>query len=421
MKAIEAIEIGRTWLGGKIFFLLGDPIQLSALKTSISTAAQFFVRKYKLPEIRDEDSLRETISFLNENENAGKNFLKNVYRYGHRSVCESYNHAFLLLGVSRYATFKFWLPARPSCDVIAEGVEMSLRRVEARDYVKPSKFVEESAEKSFDIYHRLLKRGIPKQDARYALAFSTKTMVMWHAPLGREVGKIANFLKDDPVKEVREIGKTLKNFNDNLFGINFVERPSGGELPIHRNEEEINFENFNPKKKVQNVSYDPTLQTVKALVKESITSTHQHIRNRKTHFIHASLERSLYQLDFVYPPTCRGETQETLKEHYTEMKEKLLDAYLERRMEDFLYSMPLGKEILHKIYIWNNEDISYTIALRTCLKAQHEIRGIYNQIMNEIKDKFPGKLGPNCVIQGKCEEFGKEKCQLYQKLILKSN
>ena len=414
---IEISEIGRTWLGGKIFSLSGNPVQLSALKTSISTAAQFFVKKYKLPEIRDEDSLKEVISFLNENEEAGRKFLKSVYEYGHRSVCESYSQAFLFLGVSRYATLKFWLPARPSCDVMVEGVEMSLRRVEAKDYVRASSLVKECAEESFEVYHELLKRGVPKQDARYALNLSTKTMVMWQAPLGREVGKIANFLRNDAVREVREIGEAIKKFNDGLFGIDFVEKPSGGEMPIYKREEDIDLKNFDPNKKVQNVSYDLKLQTMKALVKESITSTHQHIRNRKTHFIHASVERSLYQLGFVYPPTCRkGETNKVLKRHYIEMERRLLNTSLEKEKESVIYSMPLGKELLHEIYIWNNEDISYTISLRTCLKAQHEIRKVYSQMMNEIRNKFPGKLGPNCIVKGKCEEFGKEKCKLYRQL-----
>ncbi len=64
------------------------------------------------------------------------------------------------------------------------------------------------------------------------------------------------------------------------------------------------------------------------------------------------------------------------------------------------------------VFTMNGEELVHFLRLRTCSRAQWEIREMAIKILKTLRNKFPGlfeHVGPNCYYLGYCTE-GKKSC-----------
>ena len=81
------------------------------------------------------------------------------------------------------------------------------------------------------------------------------------------------------------------------------------------------------------------------------------------------------------------------------------------REEDLIY-FHLSGNMVNILVNMDGKTLAWITHLRTCNKAQWEIRDIFNEIRKQVKDKCPiygTILGPDCEVRKICNE-GKESC-----------
>ena len=112
-------------------------------------------------------------------------------------------------------------------------------------------------------------------------------------------------------------------------------------------------------------------------------------------------------------------------ELYNEIFNKNLEVYQEFkemgvREEDLVY-FHLSGNMVNILANMDGKTLAWITHLRTCNKAQWEIRDIFNEIRKQIKDKCPiygTILGPDCEVRKICNE-GKESCGKIKVLVKK--
>lgn len=89
--------------------------------------------------------------------------------------------------------------------------------------------------------------------------------------------------------------------------------------------------------------------------------------------------------------------------------------------EDLIYFY-IGGQMCNVITTMNARNVQWICRMRCCNKAQWQIRGVANQIANQVKKIAPliGKgIGPTCITNHVCNE-GKESCGLIDKVLNKT-
>jgi thymidylate synthase (FAD) len=141
--------------------------------------------------------------------------------------------------------------------------------------------------------------------------------------------------------------------------------------------------------------------------------THQLVRHRIASFSQQSQRYvSLKEPTYVIPETIAADPES--KKAYTEMMEKIWETYrkLNERIpaEDARYVLPNGCTTNITITM-NARELLHFFTLRTCNRAQWEIRSMADRMLEICKEISPiifAKAGPPC-IRGPCPE-GKLSC-----------
>ena len=157
----------------------------------------------------------------------------------------------------------------------------------------------------------------------------------------------------------------------------------------------------------------------------SRTLTHQLVRHRIASFSQQSQRYvKLDQFEYILPPAIEEdkeakklfvEAMEKDQEYYDSISKRLFDKYLEdgmnkndaekKSIEDARYVFPNACET-KIVYTMNARSLMNFFSLRTCNRAQWEIRELATEMLKEVKAIYPvlfKNAGPECV-RGKCPE-----------------
>ncbi len=143
--------------------------------------------------------------------------------------------------------------------------------------------------------------------------------------------------------------------------------------------------------------------------------THQLVRHRIASYTQQSQRYVKFKdLDYITPPTIQR--HEEAKKIFDEAMKKVAEIYqrlteLGIPPEDARFVYPNASKSNITITM-NARELLHFFSLRTCLRAQWEIRELANRMLLEVKKVAPTifeKAGPNCVRLGYCPE-GKLTC-----------
>ncbi len=153
--------------------------------------------------------------------------------------------------------------------------------------------------------------------------------------------------------------------------------------------------------------------------------SHQLVRQRIGTSYSQRSQRYVREDNFAYivPPSIKN-NKESLK-LYREKMEDLQKAYNELLArgipeEDARFILPTIKTNL--VVSYNARSLRYFIRLRTCNRAQWEIRSIAGQMLKQVRKVAPvlfADAGPPCVMDGVCPE-GELSCGRIDKINAKS-
>jgi len=163
--------------------------------------------------------------------------------------------------------------------------------------------------------------------------------------------------------------------------------------------------------------------------------THQLVRHRLASYSQRSQRYVGHgDFDYVIPPQLEGKTIEAdgeavdaveyfrrtmalIAERYRRLNEAL-GATGEASNQDARYVLPNACET--KIFVtMNARELLHFFAERLCLRAQWEIRGVAEQMLDQVREHLPGVfngVGPKCIDLGRCPE-GERTCGRYREVV----
>ncbi|MBN1437117.1 MAG: FAD-dependent thymidylate synthase [Sedimentisphaerales bacterium] len=162
--------------------------------------------------------------------------------------------------------------------------------------------------------------------------------------------------------------------------------------------------------------------------------THQLVRHRVASYSQRSQRYVSHQnFDYVVPPQFEGKTVEVdgqaqdAQQFYRDTMEligkrygilqRALGAKGEKSNEDARYVLPNACET--KIFVtMNARELWHFLEERLCQRAQWEIRGVAEQMLQQLRQACPAifnPVGPKCIRQHGCPE-GKLTCGKYQEM-----
>ena len=411
---IEKTLLGGTPYGGKIFYLSSDKAyEIPAIRIFVSTQ-----RPIKALVKEPISSTEDLIEYINKHPEIAKPYVKKILKFFHGDIGEMGRDALYFKSVSRLFTFESWVPVGATRGIKGVGTELSLRYVKAKGFIDlKNEKIKKINEESTELYEKLREK-IPKEDARYALPLTAKTEEIIQIPLGRDLAKWASYLKREPFREAKSMGQVISSWNEAENGFfSPQEEIPDSKIPLFAKDESLERKSIEKSLK-EKIHYDPCTQSLIWFSNRSISSFHQDVRNRQVYFWWPSWESTLQTQEFYFPPTLKK--REEFEEHCIRLLEAARKFWKRKEFELAILSLPLAKKMKVLSAIYGNRNIYETIRLRTCLRAQLEIRSEYQLIASLIKKDFPGELGPRCQTEGICFEPFKEKCPLYSRYVLKA-
>lgn len=146
---------------------------------------------------------RKDFSSLAEN---NPEFIKKLVKMGHTSPLEHASFTFLIEGISLVCSHQLVRHR------IASYTMESHRRIEARDYTYPSSLDEFGYmfEEVIANYEKLIKLGVPKEDARYILPCGIQTRIIMTMNARSLLNFFSQRLKADAQDEIREMAEKMK-------------------------------------------------------------------------------------------------------------------------------------------------------------------------------------------------------------------
>lgn len=154
-----------------------------------------------------------------------------------------------------------------------------------------------------DIYNSLVKH-YPKQDAKYILPLATKTEEVIQVPIGREMGKWANYLQELYFTEAKEIGKLVMKWNEEKSGLEVYELPPPESFMPLRIRDSTPLRDYQYAN-LKNAQYFPLTDTLVFRFPGSIASFHYEVRNRQELLLWPSWEEVVYHEKFVMPESMK--------------------------------------------------------------------------------------------------------------------
>jgi len=364
---------------------------------------------------------------------------------GHLAVLDQASFSFSLSDISRQVTLFL------CASQYASHMQQSLRAVEPEDFYIPlsilgTKFghrLEEIYSEDLEFYRKMVKAGLPKEDARYSLPLDTVTndQVILNAREltylrlipGKEWDKdnIPEAVKDvvmNMVGEAREVSPGLFNERSTtfeplryfpasqLFGqrnenIGKLREKNGKEDDVVLlDHSKIEIEDLEKHVTDRRLSEIANLKHTHFtfLVPESIACFHQSTRQRTWDQSVETLTQALERRQYIIPPTIAnsnfaGEFEERIQKKYDLRLEMLEEGFKPSEVNGIAAHAHIVYDLIHM----NGWNVLYSLQVRTCDNAQWEIRRRAQQMAREISKVYP-ELGrfaqPDCRRFGNCTE-----------------
>ncbi|MFP3975276.1 MAG: FAD-dependent thymidylate synthase [Dehalococcoidia bacterium] len=148
----------------------------------------------------------------------------------------------------------------------------------------------------------------------------------------------------------------------------------------------------------------------------SRAASHQLVRHRMASYTQQSQRYVSFQkMEYIPPPTVIAKG---FKSKFDEVANATHELYREMieagvPVEDARYILPNAAET-KIVMTMNARELLHACSLRLCMKAQWEIREMFNKVKQEVENVAPylgGELKPKCYNLGYCDE--RESCGLF--------
>lgn len=411
--------------------------------------------------------------FEKSKENSNNNVLiKKVLRSGHRSVIEHAVFTIALWNVSAYVE-QFFIECR-----LASFTVKSRRYVDFSNqgYYIPSDLNEkelsiycEYMDMLFDGYQTLLKLNIPKEDARFLLPYSFNSnfyctlnarelinlIVSIKSGRGKDIPELQD-LADQIISQIKDIFPCI--LDDLLFtrqSINVISTqqnmPNYNAYPTFLGEEEIGKVRLvnspdNPKEILEianniinpfesKINYNELINSARPRALEQLSYsfaisniTLSGITHMVRHRMQSIIIPSIQNIDFnkyIIPNTIidNGEAKEIYQNIILKSNEMLQIVKRTSEINRYLYYFALSGNVMDIMSTMNARELLLFIKLRSCNRAQWEVREIAVKMLEHLRNNFSELFclyGPSCYVSGKCPE-GQMTCGMLKEVFKKFN
>ncbi len=375
------------------------------------------------------------------------NLVLKVLSSGHKSLIEHmvFNIAFNNVSV---VVEQFLIEHR-----LASFTVQSRRYVNFKDvgYYIPEDLQEEESkhycqhmERLFTAYEELMDLDIPKEDARFILPYCFKSN-FYCTCNARELQHIIVAMmygRGKKYKEICALGAQLKEqFEEYFPGVitdpafeaapeslciaDVIPSPKQGKTSVsmlsapsqaaHLLQEISDEKDFNILVKHERARELEFLNYSFKITSITLASLTHLTRHRIQSLLVPSVEKVLLSNTYVMPPSIQNNA--LASKLYLEMMDKnteMVKIFAQKSAENLIYFC-LSGHMIDVFFSMNARELKHFIALRTCNRAQWEIKDIADTVLTYLKEDFPqvfSSFGPSCVFAKGCPE-GKMTCGKY--------
>lgn len=396
--------------------------------------------------------------------------IKKVLRSGHKSVIEHAVFSIAFWDVSAFVE-QFLIECR-----LASFTVKSRRYVDFSNlgYLIPSDLCDESLTRYieymdllFDGYKSLLEMGIPKEDARFLLPYSFCSN--FYCTLNaRELGNLISSIKygrGKNIPELQDLAQQLLEQVSDIFPALLSEFEQEPNMTCHGND--IIWMAFNDSIELIETNEIGSVKLLQApiqpmeILKFASAISHPHgdnkfdieqiiasIRPRElehlsytfaisnmtlsgiTHLVRHRMQSivvpSIQCVDHsrcIIPDTVQQNPE--AKERYvsilTQANEKLAQVREDATLQKYGYYFALSGNVMDVMTTMNARELMLFIRLRSCNRAQWEIRNVATDMLSLLRENFPALFdhyGPTCVLNGICPE-GRLSCGHKEEVVQK--
>lgn len=389
------------------------------------------------------------------------NLVRKVLSSGHKSVIEhqtlsvAFNDVSVLVEqfVIEFRLASYTVKSRRYVDFSGAG------------YVVPEELDEAQREayctqmdKLFGAYEKLLERGIPKEDARFLFPYSLRSNFFMTINARELIYMICSMVagKGSRFAELKNLGLQLKAQLDSIYpdvvdaelqrfvapcaDKRRVEILNGEEVTGHAalvstpENAEVLLETamafsgrFEPqegrflcKKNMQQLLNDSRARELEALnytfrIKDvSLACVTHFTRHRMQSLLIPDVIRGLCDGNYIIPESVKADSValEMYKQAFAEQAEAAREAAKNGVSAEILAYYAMSGHVVDLLMTINARELLHFSKLRTCTRAQWEIRGVAREMLirvNEVSPEIFSGYGPSCAVTGRCPE-GKMTC-----------
>lgn len=402
-------------------------------------------------------SALEVFEKSTENTN-NSNLISKVINSGHKSIIEHFTFNIAFNNVSVFVE-QFLIEFR-----LASFTVQSRRYVDFRNvgFIIPEGLTSEIENKYsdnmnylFSTYEKLIDLGIPKEDARFVLPYCFKsnfycscnarelmhiicTMLYGRGKNNREISSLGNELKNQFDKYFPGvIEKEKRNFLDNdpryTYEVNARQKNPEVVHPVvelishTQNAKDIigeaakyNFTSNNCSIEIKDIVFSDRARELELLnytfiIKNISLSAITHLaRHRMQTLMVPNVINAVNNNKYIVPGSVVNNAEAnklylSAFTHNSKIVQELLSDGMQ--IENLVY-FSLSGHTLDVITQMNARELLHYLSLRTCNRAQWEIKDISDMIIKELRkidEDIFGFFGPSCFIKGYCPE-GKMSC-----------
>ena len=396
------------------------------------------------------------------NNSANDALIKKVLQSGHRSIIE---HAVFNISLCNVSAFveqyfiefrlaSFTVKSRRYVNFSNQGyyIPSDLAGTDIQQYCQ-------YMDSLFEAYHSLLNVGIPKEDARFLLPYSfcsnfyctinARELINLIRSIkfgrGKKIPELCSLadqiieqithifpcILDELISSQSETERVLDIVNDidNTAPIFLSESDMGyvKMLNFPNNPEsilDIALKTLYPWTEEKQVEISKIVVSERPRVLEQLNYTFMvsnvslsgitHLARHRMQSIIIPSIKSLKHIKYTVPKTIEDncEAFSIYQEAITEINKIYRLMKKSESLNKYIYYYALSGNVMDIMTTMNARELLLFIKLRSCNRAQWEVRNISNQILEILRNHFP-KLyncyGPSCFINGKCPE-GEKTC-----------
>lgn len=391
-------------------------------------------------------------SVFNKGENnneANVKLIGKVLGSGHKTIIEHHNFSIAFNNVSivveqfliEFRLTSFTIKSRRYVDFSNAGYYLPTFEKDS-----DKELFEKATKRLFDAYKDLLDKGLIKEDARFLLPYNFNSNILCSCNARELMHIICTMIygRGKNYKEIYNLGMQLKEQFDEIYPdiiekekIKYEKYDKFQPSEIEINPKEIQYvdsavelisttenidkvidfalkteslNDFNLKELISDGKYARVLEQINFTfsIKNITLASLTHITRHRIHsLIVPNLNTIINENKFKIAPTMleNEEYINTYKELINQTNEAINNLkHLDSYTLSYLY---LSGRTIDIMTTMNARELLWFFKLRTCDRAQWEIRDIAKQMLSLVKQKCPTlfkQFGPSCLVEGYCPE-----------------